>query len=131
MTTANAVEGFIHFAFDERAQLIRATAHGIITAGEVIEYLRAKAGDDLQGFDELFDARDVVLDLSLDDLQNVADEVNRRGAGLAPGKTAVVTDSAFVYGLASAYAQMVDNGSRFRVFAELSQAKEWLTSSAD
>jgi hypothetical protein len=108
-------------------QTVSTTARGILSIIDVIEHVREKkrAGIELQP--ELFDARDVTLDLSASDLKTIAAEVARAIDGKQPGPVAVVTNSAFLFGLAKAYAELTRTiNPNVAVFYDYEKALCWL-----
>lgn len=113
--------------FDEVSDCVCSTAHGIVGVEEIEAHLRARAATGVYAKPEVFDARDVTLDLSREDLQSVAAIMRELSASTPPGATAVVTNSAFIESLARAYALMtVKENPAFAVFNTIPEAKEWI-----
>ena len=103
------------------------TARGILSYAKVLDHITAKENADIVTFPELFDSRDVTLDLSTAELKAIVLEVSRALAGKAPGKIAVVTNSAFLFGLPRSYAELSDDvNPEFEVFYEYEDARVWL-----
>jgi hypothetical protein len=127
MKIAVTLEDGIHFITDDSRNIIFTTARGIVTKQDVLKYIRAKIEKGFQRYAELFDARDIVLDLSANDLPAIADAMRDSVLDQVPPKIAVVTNSAFVYGMAKKYAEISqpDNPS-FEVFGSVDDARRWL-----
>src|SRR5437868_7452938 len=117
----------IDHRIDPSAKTIHATAKGILTIHEILKYVADRSEANALTFAELFDARDVTLDLSITDLQRIAKEMREAVGTQTPGPTAVVTNSGFVYGLARTYAALTkkDNPA-FAVFSDIEEAQQWL-----
>ena len=117
----------IHLQFDEVSGCVFSTASGIVAVGEVEAHIRAKAEANMHSQPEIFDARDVTLDLSTEDLKHIASVVRETLGSLTPGPIAVVTNSGFIECLCRAYAAMtVKQNPAFGVFKTLAEAKEWV-----
>ncbi len=117
----------IQLQFDEVSGCVFSTAHGIVVVEEVEEHIRAKAAANMHSQPEIFDARDVTLDLSTEDLKHIASVVRETLGSLTPGPIAVVTNSGFIECLCRAYAAMtVKQNPAFGVFKTLAEAKEWV-----
>lgn len=111
--------------FTVEQEVIFTTARGILSFADVLDHISAKK--EVFTFPEFFDARDVTLDLSADDLKAIAVEVSKTLNGRSPGKTAVVTNSAFLFGLARSYAVLTkETNPDFDVFYEYDEARSWL-----
>jgi hypothetical protein len=117
----------IHFTVDEVKRAVFTTATGIVSCDEILDHLVAKASVGAASFHELFDARQVILDISSADLVVIAKGVSDSLGDEAHGKNAVVTDSAMIYGLAKTYADLTGkDASDFQVFEDLDEARESL-----
>ncbi len=98
-----------------------------MSLAQLAKYIQAKATAGVLGYVELFDARDITLDLSLSDLQQLGSQVREAQGSLVPGKVAVVTNSNFVYGLATAYAGFTrEENPQFKIFQSIEEAEAWL-----
>ena len=76
---------------------------------------------------ELFEARDVTLDLSFQELKSIAQEVRKAMAHVTPAPIALVTNSALVKVLAESYAALTLNQNpHFKVITDLEEARQWL-----
>jgi hypothetical protein len=108
-------------------QSVITTARGILSIIDVIEHISAKKRAGIELFPELFDARNVSLDFSASDLKTIAAEVARAIDGRQPGPVAVVTNSAFLFGLAKAYADLTKAiNPNVSVFYDYEKAHSWL-----
>lgn len=117
----------IDHRIDASGKLIHATAKGILTIDEILKYVAARSAANALTYAELFDARDVTLDLSIADLHHIAKEMRQAVGTQTPGPTAVVTNSGFVYGLAQTYAAITRNDNpAFAVFRDIEEARQWL-----
>ena len=107
--------------------LVVTTASGILGRDEILQHLQAKARSGLLASAELFDARDVTLDLSVADLQIIADQVRGAMDGIQPGRTALVTTNSFISGIAGTYKSLAAQGTTdLEVFQHVKDAREWL-----
>jgi hypothetical protein len=117
----------ITFHTEAAGHVIRTRAKGIVTCADILSHLKAKTDKGLLTYGEVFDARDVILDLSHDDLHQIAHAVQKATGTRKPGPIAVVTNSAFIHGLATAYAAMTTKQNpAFEVFADRAPADKWL-----
>ena len=117
----------VTFQVDKSGGAVFTTARGIVSYTELLDHIAAKLERGLIARAELFDARDINLDLSLSELQGIAEQTKKALGSQTPGKIAVVTNNAFVYGLARAYAvfSREDNPS-LQVFHNIEDARAWL-----
>jgi len=119
----------IIFQFDEATSCVCSTAHGIVAVEEIEAHLRMKAEAQLLSKPEIFDARDVTLDLSTEDLKHIATVLREVMNFSKPGPTAVVTNTAYIECLARAYAAMTaKENPDFRVYNTIAEAKKWVAS---
>src|SRR4051812_13785994 len=118
----------IGFAVDDDKQIIFSRAGGIVSRADVLSYIEAKTEAGVLGYAELFDARDMVVDLSTADLPVIGTAMRKAAEGKEPAKTAVVTNSAMIYGLAKRYAEITraDN-PLFKVFTDYNEARTWVS----
>jgi hypothetical protein len=117
----------VTFRIDRSSGIVLSVAAGIVTYAELRRHIEAKARLDVVAKAELFDARDISLDLSLRELQELAGAVKEAVGPEAPGKIALVTNSAFVYGLARTYAALSrKDNPQFRIFADVQEAQAWI-----
>jgi len=113
--------------FDEISGYVSSTAHGIVAVKEIEAHVRGKAAANVLSIPEIFDARDVTLDLSVQDLRHIAGVVRETMGSQKPGPIAIVTNSAFIECLARAYAAMtVKQNPAFRVFNTIADAQAWV-----
>src|SRR5688572_13229243 len=114
---AGKIRMAITFTVDPSKRAIFAAATGIVSRQDVLDHLQSKVGLRVTAFHELFDARNVTLDLSSNDLVVIAKAVREALGDEAPGRNAIVTDNAFIYGLAKTYADLTGReASDFQVF---------------
>jgi nucleoside-diphosphate-sugar epimerase len=119
----------ITFRSDSVAEILQTRAREMVTLGDLLDHLKVKAEKGLLGHGEVFDARNVVLDLSQHELHELAEAVQKAVGGRRPGPVGVVTNSGFVYGLAKAYAAIAEERSTdFQVFTDLDEAVKWVRS---
>ena len=115
------------FIVEDSQKLVVTTASGILSREEILQHLQAKGLNGLLATPELFDARDVTLDLSVADLQIIADQVRSVMAGIQPGRTALVTTNNFISGIAGTYkALTAQDNSQLEVFQHVEEARKWL-----
>ncbi len=117
----------VTFLLDSEHRAIISTATGMLGRAEILEHLKAKSDAGVLGFAELFDARDVTLDLSVSDLQTIADDVREAMGATERGKTAVVTNNNFIYGIAATYKALTSaQNLEFEVFRQIDDARSWV-----
>jgi hypothetical protein len=108
-------------------EVVFTTARGILSYADILGHIAAKRKAGITTLPELFDTIDVTLDLSTDELKSIASEVTKSLDGKAPGKTAVVTNSAFLFGLARSYGELTkETNPDFGVFDEYEEARVWI-----
>jgi len=113
--------------FSIEQKVVRTEARGIVTYSEILDHIEAKIAAGAMAFPEIFDARDVMLDLSSSDLQQIASKVVDALAGAAPGKIAVVTNSPFLFGLARSYGELTkETNPQFKVTCDPEEADSWI-----
>src|SRR5687768_8517177 len=102
-------------------------ANGIVSLGDLVQWIRTDDTAKTSEFPLLFDAIDVRLDLSIGDLHSIAAEARDRRTPDGTRRVAVVTDSYYIKALASAYAELVeDRHPEFEVFSSTNAAIAWL-----
>ena len=74
----------VTFRYDERSGIVLTTAKGIVSFEDLMSHIEAKAHMDLSGAAELFDARDLTLDLSLAQMRRLAHETEIQLGGQMP-----------------------------------------------
>lgn len=119
----------ISYVIDPELDGIHATATGVISPDEVTDFIRRKTDAGIMGSDELIDVRNITVSISATDLPKIAAEAQAALAGRRSGRTAVVTNSVTLYGLAQAYGVAAKfTGVSFRVFRDIKEARVWLSS---
>lgn len=117
--------------FTIEQEVIFTEARGILSYADVLDHISAKETKEVFTLPELFDARDVTLDLSVEDLKAIAAAVAKSLNGRSPGRTAVVMNSAFLFGLARSYADLTKvMNPDFEVFYDFDEARAWIFSEA-
>ncbi|MEO8354203.1 MAG: hypothetical protein ABI680_20940 [Chthoniobacteraceae bacterium] len=102
-----------------------ATATGIIGRDDILEYFQAKVRARILEEPELFDARQICLDLAVDDLAIIAEAVSGQIKTLP--RTAIVSDSAIVLCMAESFRNLMElDSGTFRAFGSLREAEAWL-----
>jgi hypothetical protein len=116
----------VTFTIDSEERTIVATAAGILSCDELLDYLKEKQQAGVMGYAELFDVRGVTLDLSISDLYQIAAAARAAMGTAKQERIAVVTNSSFIRGLARTYAAMTANENPdFDVFQDLEEARAW------
>jgi hypothetical protein len=116
----------VSFTIDNETKTVLAVASGILSCDEVLGYLLEKQKARVMGFAEMFDVRNVTLDLSISDLYKIAAEARAITGDIKPGRVAVVTNSSFIRGLAQTYAALTVSENRdFDVFHDYEEARAW------
>jgi len=120
----------VTYILEDGQQLVVTTASGILSREEILQHLGAKTASGVLATPELFDARDVTLDLSVADLQIIADQVRSAMAGIQPGRTAVVTTNNFISGFAETYKKLAaEDAAQLEIFQHVEDARKWLLQS--
>jgi hypothetical protein len=115
------------FTIDTQTGCVLTTATGILSYADVVTLIHGKVKAGVMTNDELVDCRNVTLDFSSADLPAIVDEVRGALGNRAPGRTAIITNSAFLSGLARAYADLIkETQPWFKVFTDLEEARQWL-----
>ena len=108
-------------------RLIVTTASGIVSLQDVLAHLDNKAGAGVLDFAEIFDARNVSMDLSIADLYTIQAAVRRTMGTMKPGRVAVVTNNNFIASLARTYLAITkDENPNFSVFQQMDEAQAWM-----
>lgn len=106
---------------------VLSVATGVLSYDEIARHLERKVQANVMGLPEVFDARDIKLGLSIQDLQRVAEEVRRIMGDHAPVRTAIVTNSSFIRGMAHAYVALsMGKTSIFEIFENPEDARTWV-----
>ena len=117
----------IVFTIAHSVEAIFTTAVGIVELADLLAHVQAKAIAGVLSYAELFDARKIVLDLSIPELFIIASEMRKAMAGKPPARIAVVVSSGFLHGLARSYAQIaIADGQTVEVFKNYEEAHAWL-----
>lgn len=117
----------VSFVVDSSSNAVLTTASGIVCYDELVQHIQSKKSSGLMCLPELFDARDINLDLSTSQLLCLSDKVVSALEGKPPGKIAAVTNSAFIYGMARGYATLTKGiNPKFAIFHEMEEARAWL-----
>lgn len=118
----------ITFRSEHGTKTILTTATGIVTCAEILDHINAKVTADVLTYAELFDARDVTLDVSIAELNLIAKKVREATGKEKPGRIGVVTNSSFIYGLAKLYASLTEEDNpHFEIFQEMDAARSWIS----
>lgn len=124
MTTDRA--GDVHFEVDG-AGIVRTTMRGTITVHEAIAHTRARAAAGVLGSPQVIDGREAQLELTTDDLREIAELVGRLRKGTSPSRTAFVAQGDFAYGMARMYAALAQRDDPgFAVFRTMEEAERWI-----
>ena len=117
----------ITFRSDHGSETILTTATGILSCPDILAHIHAKTVADLTTYDELFDAQDVTLDVSIAELGLIAKKVKEATGKQNPGRIGVVTNSGFIYGLAKLYASITEKDNpHFEIFQDRDAALSWI-----
>lgn len=117
----------ITFQLDPQHSVLLIRATGIVTFEEIIGFLREKDQAGASHLPQLFDATDVQLDLSIQDLHRIAGEARRFLHSTKMGRIAVVTNGFYFQAIATAYAAITrQENPEFRIFKNLTLAMNWL-----
>jgi len=118
----------ITFVVESDTRHVRTTATGTVTYDDALAHLAAKQASGVVAWPEIFDARDVLLDFTTEDLVRLADKVREAFSNEKPGPIAFVTNSAFVKGLAESYAALTaEHNPHFKIFTNLGEGLAWIS----
>lgn len=118
----------IAFRSEHGTKTILTTATGIVSCADILDHIQAKVVADLVTYAELFDARDVTLDVSIAELHLIAESAREATGQQKPGRIGLVTNSSFIYGLAKLYASLTERDNpQFKIFQEMDTARAWIT----
>jgi hypothetical protein len=127
----SAPVGEIEFTVDDECRAIFTRALGTISGCDFLNHIFAKAQAGVLSYAELFDARDIVLDLSGFELPLLAVEVRRIMGQQRPFKIAVVANNSLMLCLLRKYAETIgEDERRFRIFDDVANAQSWLTNAS-
>jgi len=117
----------IVFTTARSVKTIFTTAVGIVELADVLAHIQAKALAGVLSYSELFDARRIVLDLSIPEMFIVAGEMRKAMAGKKTARIAVVVDSGFLHSLARSYADIaIMDNQQVEVFRDYDEAHSWI-----
>jgi hypothetical protein len=112
---------------DSGDRLIVTTASGIVSLQDVLAHLENKTEAGVLDFAEIFDARNVSMDLSVADLYTIQAAVRRTMGTMKPGRVAVVTNNNFIASLARTYLAITkEENPNFSVFQQIDEAQAWM-----
>jgi hypothetical protein len=112
---------------DSKRQLLLSRVQKTLSCEDILSHLRAKALGRLFELSEIFDARDVTLDLSHGDIPTIVEAVRIQLGSSTPGKIAIVTNDTVIYNLACQYTAMTKaSNPKVEVFSHEDEAMSWL-----
>jgi hypothetical protein len=112
---------------DEKTRTLLSKASGPLSYEDFTLHIEEKIKSGVLNYAELFDARGANLDLSLSELHSLSEQMRRAIGKTKPGRIAVVTDSAFIAGLARAYQTASrEHNPGFEIFGDCAEARTWL-----
>ena len=120
-------QNVIEFVVDRERQIIFSRASGVVSLGDILKYIDAKKQAGVLEYAELLDGRNIVVDLSVSDLPVIGDAMRNSMAVQKTARTALVTNSALIYGLAKRYAEIRKRDNlQFEVFGDYAEASKWV-----
>jgi len=120
-------QNVIGFVVDHERQIIFSRASGVVSLGDILKYIDAKKQAGVLEYAELLDGRNIVVDLSVSDLPVIGDAMRNSMTVQKSKRTALVTNSAFIYGLAKRYAEIRKRDNlQFEVFGDYAEASKWV-----
>jgi len=109
------------------SRLCIVTGADTVTRADIKAYLDSSIEEGIKSYGKLVDITACTLALDADDLETVADDLIRYGAGEPPGPVAMVVASALNLDMAVLLKQRA--GDRpFRIFTSVGAARSWLAS---
>ena len=121
-------QNVIGFVVDHQKQIIFSRASGVVGLGDILNYIDAKKQAGVLEYAELLDGSNIIVDLSISDLPVIGDAMRNSMAVQKSARTALVTNSAFIYGLAQRYAEIRKRDNlQFEVFADYAEASKWIS----
>lgn len=124
----------ISYHIHEASGVIHSSGEGCVTPQDLIAHLEALVADArvVVPFRELFDGRKITeFDLAKEDALKIVSMVSQFHSSTGPSRTAIVTTSPLLYGMARMVQIIVelkkeDKHVRVRVFREIDAARAWL-----
>ena len=112
------------------SRLCIVTGADTVTRADIKAYLDSSIEEGIKSYGKLVDITACTLALDADDLETVADDLIRYGAGEPPGPVAMVVASALNLDMAVLLKQRV--GDRpFRIFTNAGAARAWLSAAQE
>jgi hypothetical protein len=118
-------------AFTIDRDVIFSVAEGILSYDDIRGHIEAKRRAGIMELREIVDGRKVTVGFSVNELKSIAAEAAKALNGKAPGRIAVVVDSALAQGHAHSYSVFAGQiDSEFEVFSSIDEARAWLLNEA-
>jgi hypothetical protein len=117
----------IAFQTAHAVKTIFTTASGRVELADVLAHIQAKTLTGVLSYGELFDGRNISLELSVPDLFLIAREIRKVMHGKKPCRIAVVVSSAFLHGLVRQYGKIaIVDGQEVAAFRNYEEAHAWI-----
>lgn len=117
----------IDYTFDHEQRIVNATAHGVVSLQDILDYFDAVTINEAASYRKLFDAREMVPQLSDDDFMIVAARVSAYAAFDPRGAVAAVATTPEAIVALRRYANFYGGEDRpVRLFASIEAARAWL-----
>ena len=117
----------IDYTFDHEQRIVIATAHGVVSLQELLDYFDAVTINEAASYRKLFDAREMVPQLSDDDFMTVAARVSAYAVFDPRGAVAAVATTAEAIVALRRYANFHGGEDRpVRLFETIEAARAWL-----
>jgi hypothetical protein len=117
----------IVFTTAHSVKTVFTTAVGVVELADILAHIQAKTLAGVLSYAELFDARKIVLDLSIPELFIIASEMRAAMAGKKRTRIAVVVGSGFLHSLVRSYAEIaITDNQIVEVFRNYDEAHAWI-----
>jgi hypothetical protein len=116
----------VEFEIDHQDRLVTATAHGVVVLQEILDYFDAISIHDAASYAKLFDARQMVPQLSDDDVMVLAARISAYAAFDPRGPVAAVAATAEARDIVRRYMNFGGANRPMRLFTSVDKARAWL-----
>jgi hypothetical protein len=118
----------VEFEIDHQKRFIYARAHGPVVLQEILDYFDAVTLQEAAAYPKLFDAREMVPQLSDDDIMVLGARVSAYAAFDPRGAVAAVAETAEARDGVRRYMNFAGARRPMRLFNSVEEARAWLLS---
>jgi hypothetical protein len=117
----------VEFEIDHQKRLVYARAHGAVVLKDILDYFDAVTVQDAAAYPKLFDARQMVPQLSDDDVMVLGARVSAYAAFDPRGAVAAVAATEETRNALRRYMNFAGADRPMRLFASVEEARAWLS----